>query len=140
MTTLNTLESIPADLQAEMKEVFGFVPSFARVAGPNEVRLWWNAVREFQLSENTHLDGKTKELIGLGVASQIPCHYCVEFHTEAARLGGASEQEIQEAIFMASLTRMGSTLLNGSNLDQATFDKDLKQIVANMKQQMALAH
>ena len=30
------------------------------------------------------LDGKTKELIGLAVAAQIPCQYCVYGHTVGA--------------------------------------------------------
>lgn len=137
MTNLNQVSSVPADIRKELETTFGFVPSFALTQQPNELRLWWSAVRDFQLSDKTALNGKVKELIGLGVAAQIPCHYCIVFHTEAARLNGATEQELQEAIFMSSLTRQGSTLLNGSLLDQATFDKDMKQIVAYLKKQAA---
>lgn len=135
MSTLNNPSTVPADLKKEMEQTFGFVPSFALTTTPVGLRLWWSAVRDFQLSDKTALDGKTKELIGLGVSSQIPCHYCIVFHTEAARLNGATEVEIQEAIFMASLTRQGSTLLNGSMLDTATFDKEMKQIVSYLKNQ-----
>jgi AhpD family alkylhydroperoxidase len=133
--TTNPPTNLPADLRTEVTNVFGFVPAFVNVLGPNEGRLWWNAVRDFQLSDKTALSGKVKELIGLGVSAQIPCHYCVLFHTEAARLNGATEQEIQEAVFMASLTRQGSTILNGTALPQATFDKDLERIVAHLKAQ-----
>jgi AhpD family alkylhydroperoxidase len=126
--------SLPNDLRQELNETFGFVPSFARVIQPAETKLWWSAVRDFQLSDKTALDGKVKELIGLGVAATIPCHYCVLFHTEAARLNGATDQEIQESIFMASLTRMGSTLLNGSALDPEVFDKEMAQIVSYLKE------
>lgn len=135
MTTSNPPSNLPADLQTELKQTFGIVPSFAHVLPPAQFRLWWGQVRDYQLSDKTALDGKTKELIGLGVSAQIPCHYCVLFHTEAARLNGASETEIQEAIFMASLTRQGSTILNGSALPQATFDKELGQIVSYLKSQ-----
>lgn len=31
-------------------------------------------------------------------------------HTETARLNGATEEELQESIFMAGVTRMGSTI------------------------------
>ena len=77
----------------------------------------------------TKLDGKTKELIGLAVAAQIPCEYCVYFHTEAARLNGASDDEIKEAVGMAGVTRMGSTILNGTQTDKAQFKKDIQRIV-----------
>jgi AhpD family alkylhydroperoxidase len=137
MPTSNPPGTLPADLRSELTQTFGIVPSFANVLQPNEFRLWWAGLRDFQLSDKTALDGKTKELIGLGVSAQIPCHYCVLFHTEAARLNGASEQEIQEAVFMASLTRQGSTILNGTAMPQATFDKELGQIVTYLRAQAA---
>lgn len=124
-------------MKKELTETFGFVPSFVLTLQPREAGLWWSTVRDFQLSDETALDNKTKELIGLGVSSQIPCHYCVLFHTEAARLNGATEQELQEAIFMASVTRMGSTILNGSQLDERTFEKELGDIVAYIKKNAA---
>lgn len=135
MPTTNPPTSLPSDLKSELQQTFGIVPSFAHVLPPEQFRLWWASLRDFQLSPDTALDGKTKELIGLGVSAQIPCHYCVLFHTEAARLNGASEQEIQEAVFMASLTRQGSTILNGTQLDASTFERELQQIVVHLKSQ-----
>ncbi|HVM44446.1 MAG TPA: carboxymuconolactone decarboxylase family protein [Candidatus Thermoplasmatota archaeon] len=137
MPTINPRSSVPADIRKELEEAFGFVPSFALTTTPGTLRLWWSAVRDFQLNDKTALSNKVKELIGLGVSAQIPCHYCVLFHTEAARLNGATEAEIQEAVFMASLTRQGSTILNGAQLDAATFDKELADIVAHVKRQQA---
>lgn len=137
MTTLNKPETVPADLRKELETTFGFVPSFALTTTPVGLRLWWGAVRDFQLSDKTALDGKTKELIGLGVSAQIPCHYCLLFHTEAARLNGATETEIQEAIFMAALTRQGSTILNGAMLDEPTFNREMAKIVNYLKAQGA---
>ena len=61
------------------------------------------------------LDGKTKDLIGLGVAAQIPCAYCVNAMTKAAKAAGASEDEIKEAIATAALIRFNSAVLNGSD-------------------------
>ena len=135
MPTLNKPNTVPGDIRKELEQTFGMVPSFALTTTPIGLKSWWGGVRDFQLSEKTALDGKTKELIGLGVSAQIPCHYCVLFHTEAARLNGASEQEIQEAVFMASLTRQGSTILNGAQLDEETFESELQDIVAYLKKQ-----
>jgi AhpD family alkylhydroperoxidase len=47
------------------------------------------------------LDGKTKELIALGIAVAIRCDDCIGFHVKAAGEQGASEQEIAEALGMA---------------------------------------
>jgi len=61
------------------------------------------------------LDGKTKQLIGLAVAAQIPCEYCVYAHTKAAKAAGATDAQIKEAIATAALIRFNSTMLNGSD-------------------------
>lgn len=73
-----------------------------------------------QVMSNGALDAKTKHLIALGVAAQIPCEYCVYFHTEAAKHAGATKAQIKEAIAAAALTRKWSAVLNGSAYD---FDK-----------------
>ena len=61
------------------------------------------------------LDGKTKQLIALGVAAQIPCAYCVFAHTKAAKAAGVTDAQIKEAIATAALVRFNSTMLNGSD-------------------------
>jgi AhpD family alkylhydroperoxidase len=61
------------------------------------------------------LDGKTKQLIALGVAAQIPCAYCVFAHTKAAKAAGATDAQVKEAIATAALVRFNSTMLNGSD-------------------------
>ena len=61
------------------------------------------------------LDGKTKQLIGLGVAAQIPCAYCVYALTKGAKAAGATDAQIKEAIATAALVRFNSTMLNGSD-------------------------
>jgi AhpD family alkylhydroperoxidase len=61
------------------------------------------------------LDGKTKQLFGLAVAAQIPCAYCVFFHTKMAKAAGATDAQIKEAIATAALVRFNSTMLNGSD-------------------------
>ena len=61
------------------------------------------------------LDGKTKQLIAVGVAAQVPCAYCVFAHTKAAKAAGATDAQIKEAIATAALVRFNSTMLNGSD-------------------------
>ena len=77
--------------------------------------------------EQAALDAKTRELIALGVAAQIPCSYCVYAHTSKARAKGATEAEIREAVATAATTRQWSTVLNGMQYDldefKAEYDK-----------------
>jgi AhpD family alkylhydroperoxidase len=88
------------------------------------------------MNPGTTLNGRTKELVGLGVAAQIPCRYCIIAHTEFAKLNGATDAEIKEAIAMASFTREMSTLLNGEQVDEAQFRKDVDRLVKGAKAAM----
>ena len=46
-------------------------------------------MKELQLSDQTALDPRTKELIGLAVAAAIHCNYCSRFHEAASLMNGA---------------------------------------------------
>ena len=65
------------------------------------------------------------------------CRYCTLFHTEAARLFGATDDEIAEASMMAAHTMSASTFVNAMQLDYEQFAKETKSIVAHVKNQMA---
>jgi AhpD family alkylhydroperoxidase len=117
----------------EIGKTFGFVPDFVKSVPAALLPGFWAGITGLEMNPATKLDGKTKELIGLAVAAQIPCEYCVLFHTEAARLNGATDEEIKEAVGMAGLTRMGSTILNGNQTDKAQFKRDIQRIVEGAK-------
>jgi alkylhydroperoxidase/carboxymuconolactone decarboxylase family protein YurZ len=65
--------------------------------------------------------------------------YCIAFHTEAAKLNGASDLEIREAVAMAAITRHWSTVLNGAMPDEAQFKREVDQVIANAKKAGAKA-
>jgi AhpD family alkylhydroperoxidase len=125
--------------KADIVKTFGFVPQFLlRIPEPMLPGLW-DELKTLQMNPATALGGKTKELIGLGVAAQIPCRYCIVAHTEFAKLNGASEAEIGEAVAMAAIVRHWSTFLNGIQTDEAEFRADVARIVDNAKRTTATA-
>jgi AhpD family alkylhydroperoxidase len=75
--------------------------------------------------EDAALSGKIRELVGLGVAAQIPCVYCIYFHTKAAKSFGASEAEVKEALAAAAQVRKWSTILNGSLYDEDAWRQEV---------------
>ncbi|WP_296745503.1 carboxymuconolactone decarboxylase family protein [Mesorhizobium sp.] len=117
------------DIQATL----GSVPDMFKTLPDVAVAGAWAEIKSVQLNPKTALDGKTKELMGLAVASQIPCQYCIYFHTQAAKLNGATDEEIKEAITMAAIVRHWSTMLNGSQVDLATFKKQTDQVFEAVK-------
>jgi AhpD family alkylhydroperoxidase len=121
----------------DIEKTFGFVPAFVRDLPQIMLPSWWDGTKALELNPHTALDGKTKELIGLAVAASIPCEYCIAFHTEAAKLDNATDEEIQEAVAMAGLTRSGSVSLNGRQVDKAQFRKDLERFVHDARQASA---
>jgi AhpD family alkylhydroperoxidase len=122
-----------ASAYKDIEFTLGLVPTFMRRFPEAGIAAAWREFKSVQLNPKTPLSGKEKELVGLAVASQIPCSYCIAFHTEAAKLNGASDQEIREAVAMASITRHWSTVLNGSLIDETVFRKEVDKIVANVK-------
>jgi AhpD family alkylhydroperoxidase len=113
------------DIQATL----GMVPGFFRAFPEVGVAGAWTEFKTVQLNPATALNGKTKELIGLAVASQIPCSYCIYFHTAAAKANGATDEEIREAVAMAAISRHWSTVLNGMQVDLATFKGDTDAVL-----------
>ena len=109
------------DIQATMGGVPTFIGTVSKAALPG----LWTQLKELELSEDTALDPKTKALISLAVAAQIPCTYCVWSDTNSARAAGASDEEIAEAVAIAGLTRNWSTIFNGMQVDFETFKKEL---------------
>ncbi len=79
----------------DIEQTLGSVPSFFKQLPESAIAGAWAEMKAFQLSAKTQLNGKTKELIGLAVAAQIPCQYCIYFHTAAAKANGATEEEIR---------------------------------------------
>lgn len=60
------------------------------------------------------LDEKTKQLIAVAVAHVTQCPYCIRGHTRQAKLKGASNEEIMEAIWVASEMRAGGAYANAA--------------------------
>jgi AhpD family alkylhydroperoxidase len=68
------------------------------------------------------LDGKTKELLALGIAVAIRCDGCVAFHAEAAVRQGASRDEVMEAMGMAIYMGAGPSVMYAAQALEA-FDQ-----------------
>lgn len=123
--------------RADIQKTFGFVPQFLLKLPEGMLPGAWEEMKTLQLNPRTVLPGRTKELIGLAVAAQIPCRYCIVAHTDFAKLNGASETEIGEAIAMAAITRHWSTYLNGMQTDEAKFRGEIARIIDNVKKASA---
>lgn len=118
--------------QTEIKAMMGSVPvMFTKL--PMNVRVSaWELFKSIN-NPNTAIPSKYGELIGLAVAAQIPCEYCIIAHTALAKLFGATDEEIKEAIAKGAETRFLSTILNGNLVDIKSFKSDWNKTIQFMK-------
>jgi AhpD family alkylhydroperoxidase len=116
------------DVFRDVEQVLGQIPSWMREMPPEGLAGFWGLMKDFYLAETT-IPNKYKELIGLAVSGATRCKYCALFHTEAAKLFGATDAEIAEASLMGGMTMIASTFLNGQQTDYETFAKETREII-----------
>lgn len=124
------------DVHNEMKEMFGTVISFVDEIPDEFIDAEWDLIKRVQFGE-TLIPNKYKELIGLSVSAVTRCRYCVLFHTEAAKLFGATEGEIEEAVHYTKLVSGWSVYINGLQVDYDEFADEVARVTAHVRQQAA---
>ena len=59
------------------------------------------------------LSKREKSLIALAVAHAVQCPYCIDAYTQVSLAQGADEEQMTEAIHVASAIRGGASLVHG---------------------------
>ncbi len=134
MATAERYGQKKGEVRKEIERTFGKVPSWVEALPDSALEGFWTTMRDFQLAE-TAIPNKYKELIGLGVSGATRCRYCALFHTEAAKLFGATDEEIAEASMMAAHTMSASTFLNAMQTDHDTFRRETLEAISYIRSQ-----
>ena len=122
------------DVYRDMEETLGVVPGFFKLVPDRTLELEWKLFKRVQL-EDGPIPNKYRELIGLGIAAVTKCNYCTLFHTEVAKLNGATDEEIEDAVHYAKSSAGWSAYLNGIQEDYDNFATELAQIGEHMSSQ-----
>jgi AhpD family alkylhydroperoxidase len=125
------------DVNRDIEETLGLVPEFFKQVPDYLLPTEWASFKSLQLSDQTAIPNKYKEMIGLAVSGATRCRYCCYFHTEAARLFGATEEEITETALIAKNTMGWSTYLNTLQFDYDQFVDEFDRITAHVREQMS---
>ena len=123
------------EIYKEITEALGLVPEWIAQMPDGAAQGFWTMARDFWLKD-TKIPNKYKELIGVAVSGATRCKYCALFHTEAARLFGANNDEIAEASAMGALSMMGSTFINAQQIDYDKFRQETRDIIAHVKKNL----
>ncbi len=118
-----------AEVEADITATVGLVPSFFNEIPDDMIGAEWDIFKRMTFGE-TAIPNKYKELIGVAVHSVTHCRYCTLFHQEAAKLFGATDAEMQEAVHYAKYTVSWSVYLNGMRQDYDEFASELGEIGA----------
>ena len=122
----------------EIEQVFGIVPTMFKALPESTIELEWNLMKRVQMDEGP-IPNKYRELIGVGISAISKCRYCAYFHTEMAKLNGATEAEIEDAIHYAKSSAGWSTYINGLQLDYDQFTKEIDQVCEHVRSSMVAA-
>ncbi|TML14355.1 MAG: carboxymuconolactone decarboxylase family protein [Actinobacteria bacterium] len=126
-----------SEVEADIRATLGAVPGFFASLPDGLFESEWQSFKNLQLSE-TAIPNKYKELIGLAVSGATRCRYCTYFHREAAKLFGATDEEVNEAALVAKNTMGWSTYLNALQYDYDTFVKEFDKIAEHVRKQMSI--
>ena len=114
------------EIYKEIEEMFGLVPIMFKSIPDSSLELEWQLFKRVQFDEGP-IPNKYRELIGVAISAVTKCRYCSLFHTEIAKLNGATEAEIEDAIHYAKSSAGWSTYINGIQLDYEKFKKEVLQ-------------
>ena len=123
----------------EIEDTFGLVPSMFKAVPEKTLDLEWQLFKKVQL-EDGEIPAKYRELIGIAISAATKCRYCVLFHTEIAKLNGATDAEIEEALHFAKQTSGWSTYINGLQLDFDEFKAEVLAAAKNVREKQLVAH
>lgn len=117
----------------EIEQMMGLVPTMFKIMSDSSLESEWQLFKKLQVEE-TAIPPKYKELIGAAVAATLRCPYCSYFHTEMARLNGATDAEIEDAVHYAKSSVGFSTYINGLQVDYKKFKSEIDQACAHIRQ------
>jgi AhpD family alkylhydroperoxidase len=106
---MNNWPQLTTELSAQLRNLRG--------AAPDVMKAFAGIAQAATVSKA--LDGKTKELIALGIAVAVRCEDCIAFHVKAAVEHGATKEEVSETLGMAIYMGAGPSVMYASHAMEA---------------------
>jgi AhpD family alkylhydroperoxidase len=120
------------EIYKEIEQMFGLVPSMFKAVPDSSLELEWKLFKRVQ-SDEEPIPNKYRELIGVAISAVSKCRYCALYHTEVARLYGATDAEIEDAVHYAKSSAGWSTYINGIQLDYDQFQDEIRRACEHVR-------
>lgn len=125
------------EVYREIEQMMGLVPTMFKALPDSSIEEEWQLFKKVQVEE-TAIPNKYRELIGVAVAAIMKCRYCSYYHTEIAKLYGATDAEIEDAIHFAKSSAGWSTYINGLQVDFDLFKAEIDESCEHIRQTQLL--
>ena len=123
------------EIYKDIEETLGLVPGFLKTLPDSSLELEWGLMKASQMEPGA-VPNKYRELIGIGVAAATKCRYCIFFHREMAKLEGATDAEIEDAVhFAKSVVPAGAPTSRGWTTTTTQFRKEVRQAAEYVRKQ-----
>jgi AhpD family alkylhydroperoxidase len=116
----------------EIEEMFGLVPSMFKSVPDSSLELEWRLFKTVQFEEGA-ISNKYRELIGVALSAISKCRFCAFYHTELAKLNGATDAEIEDAVHYAKSSAGWSTYINGLQIDYEKFKDEVSRACEHVR-------
>jgi AhpD family alkylhydroperoxidase len=120
------------DVYAEIQAMMGVVPTMFKTLPDEALSMEWDLFKQVQFMPGA-IPNKYRELIGVAIAASMKCHYCAYYHTQVAKLNGATDAEIEDAVHYAKSSAGWSTYINGLQINFDQFKREVDQACAYVK-------
>ena len=128
------------EIYHEIEQMMGLVPTMFKLLPDSSIDQEWELFKKVQIEE-TIIPHKYRELIGVGAAAILKCRFSSYYHTQIAKLYGATDAEIEDAVHFAKSSAGWSTYINGLQVDYDTFKNEIDQACDHMRHsQLEEAH
>lgn len=119
----------------DIEATIGTMPGFMKAGIPQDVLVqMWPIMKKYVLGQST-IPQKYREMIALASAATMKCPYCEAFHRGAARMYGATEEELKEVGALVGQTTFWSSVLHAQNYDINAFMKEFQAIGEHLTKQ-----
>lgn len=144
MTTLNRIVFVGLitmsndQTRSDIEKMFGSYPGFFNGIPQDVMAQMWPIMKKYIFGQSA-IPQKYREMIGLAVASTLKCPYCEIFHRGAAKMYGATDEELKEVGAITGQTAFWSSVMHAQHYDVNTFAKEFQAIGEKLSKQSMTA-
>ncbi len=120
------------EVYRDIEQTIGAVPSAFKMIPDEAIEYEWEAWKHSTIRETT-IPNKWKQLILLGMLAATDNEYGVIYRTESAKLHGATDEEINEVLYLAKLEAGWLPFMVGHQVPVEEFRMEVKKMFEHVK-------